>query len=385
MTTRRSISMLLLLILTAAAGFGQNSASPSAPSGKDEGSLFTTQAYSNVNVLGVSGGVVYMRSTVGAPWGVNTNELAMNDVFGAGNWQDLRYETANAATVFSAANSLIFMEGSDSNANEMEAFINANIGLIQAWVNNGGRLFMNAAPNEGDGMSYGFGGTSLVYTGGTFSASASASAGQSAHPIFNGPFTPAGTAYTGNWFGHATISCTGCTNLIDGSAPGVVLAEKLWGSGIVLFGGMTTTNWHAPQPNAHNLRRNILAYLGNVALTSPCGKTEGHGAISGNRTFDFFDVVGAPPPQNYVNYREVGKNLDFRSTAITSRAYTNTMAILEGHGFSLGVFHTFVLTVTDGSPDTFRIELYANGKGSPYVAQGNVVSGNIWVTQSPCS
>lgn len=54
---------------------------------------------------------VYMRSNVGAPWGQNTNEQAMDQVFGAGNWDDLRYETGNVAAIFSGANEFVFMEG----------------------------------------------------------------------------------------------------------------------------------------------------------------------------------------------------------------------------------------------------------------------------------
>ncbi len=39
-----------------------------------------------------------------------------------------------------------------------------------------------------------------------------------------------------------------------------VLAELKWGAGTVLFGGMTTTNFHSPFPAALNLRANTLAY-----------------------------------------------------------------------------------------------------------------------------
>ena len=42
--------------------------------------------------------VAYLRSVVGRPWSVTTNEAAMDQVFGAGNWLDLRYETVNAGT-----------------------------------------------------------------------------------------------------------------------------------------------------------------------------------------------------------------------------------------------------------------------------------------------
>ena len=108
-------------------------------------------------------GVVYMRSVTGSPWGTSTNEAAMNAVFGAGGWFDLRYETAVPANVFSSNTAVVFMEGGDFIANEMETFLNANRPLIEAWVASGGRLLLNSAPNEGNGMSYGFGGTTLLY------------------------------------------------------------------------------------------------------------------------------------------------------------------------------------------------------------------------------
>ncbi|HYV26383.1 MAG TPA: hypothetical protein VFA77_02550, partial [Candidatus Eisenbacteria bacterium] len=101
--------------------------------------------------------VAYLRSVVGQPWGQTANETAMNRVFGAGNWLDLRYESVNAASLLSPSTSFIFMEGGDSNADEMEAFLNANMATIQTWLSAGGRLFLNAAPNEGNGMSFGFG------------------------------------------------------------------------------------------------------------------------------------------------------------------------------------------------------------------------------------
>jgi hypothetical protein len=45
-----------------------------------------------------------------------------------------------------------------------------------------------------------------------------------------------------------------------------VLSSKPFGAGLVLFGGMTTTNFHQPQPQATNLRQNILYFLYNTPL-----------------------------------------------------------------------------------------------------------------------
>jgi len=49
------------------------------------------------------------------------------------------------------------MEGGDVDATEMETFLTSNMAAIQNWVSNGGSLFLNAAPNEDNGMDFGFG------------------------------------------------------------------------------------------------------------------------------------------------------------------------------------------------------------------------------------
>ena len=60
--------------------------------------------------------VVYIDSAVGNPWGETNNEASMDGVFGAGNWTDSNFETANTGTLFSASTDFIFMEGGDDNA-----------------------------------------------------------------------------------------------------------------------------------------------------------------------------------------------------------------------------------------------------------------------------
>ncbi len=203
----------------------------------------------------------YLRSVAGAPWGSISNETAMNQVFGAGNWQDLRYETLSTSSLFLPATTFIYMEGSDMDATEMEAFLSNNITLVQNWVSNGGNLFLNAAPNEDNGMSFGFGVT-LTYP----DTSAAGGAAVPGHPIFAGPFSPVGTAWTGTSFGHATVSGPGLIPLITNTTGNhVILGEMTWGAGHVLFGGMTTDNFHSPQPQAHNLRANIIAYLSSLS------------------------------------------------------------------------------------------------------------------------
>lgn len=206
---------------------------------------------------------VYLRSSLGAPWGQNTNETAMNTVFGSGAWQDLRYETVNTATLFTTSNNFIFMEGGDSTADELEGFLTSNTTAINNWVTAGGRLFINAAPNEGNGMDYGFGVT-LNYP--DFGGAESAVAVNPLHPIINGPFGPTGTSWQGGYFSHASLTGLGILSLINDGTGDSVLAELRPGAGLTLFGGMTTTNFHIPQPEATHLRENILAYAANTPL-----------------------------------------------------------------------------------------------------------------------
>lgn len=222
-----------------------------------------TSSIAMLTVLPPGSGIAYLRSSVGAPWGSTSNESALTRVFGAGTWQDLRFETVSPVTLFSPANGFVFMDGSDNGATEMETFLNSNRSLMEGWVAGGGRLFLNSAPNEDNGMYFGFG-ANLIYSDSTSQGRAALPA----HPIFNGPFTPVGTDWTGSSFGHATVTGTNLVVLITNTANGrIVLAQQAYGAGRVLFGGMTTHNFHSPATEAANLRANIL-YYGNTPLVT---------------------------------------------------------------------------------------------------------------------
>ncbi|MBW2290786.1 MAG: hypothetical protein JRG94_00590, partial [Deltaproteobacteria bacterium] len=140
-------------------------------------------------------GYVYIRSNVGLPWGSSAPTDAMDVVFGSGNWIDERYETAIVGSVFSADNSFVYMDGSDDNALELAAFLTANIAAIESWVAAGGRLLINAGPNEGGDIDLGFG-IALTYQVGVTN-SATADANETSHAVFAGPATPVGTSFTG--------------------------------------------------------------------------------------------------------------------------------------------------------------------------------------------
>lgn len=222
-----------------------------------------------INVISCSGTCVgnyyYVRSNTTIPWSSTSNEQAMDAVFGAGVWTQGFFETVNPTNLFSASTCTIFMEGSDAGANELQTFLTANMALIESWVSTGGRLFINAAPNEGSGMSFGFSGTTLVYPNGLAGSSTAAAP---SHDIFNGPFLPVGTNWTGNWFGHGNITNFG-TSLIEGPSNEVLCSEKTIGAGLVVFGAMTTANWHSPSTEGQNLRQNILCYISPPTVCGP--------------------------------------------------------------------------------------------------------------------
>lgn len=194
------------------------------------------------------------------PWGVSTNESAMDLAFGAGNWSNLTMAGGVAPFLPGSGYQFIFLEGGDETAVVLDNYLTANRTQIEAFVSAGGRLLLNSAPNEGGNIDFGFGGVTLTYP----EHSGSVVAANASHPVFAGPLGPLTTSYTGSSFGHAVVGAAVTAIIIgapgDGVAGQTVLGEKVFGSGCVMLGGMTTDNFHDPQPDAHNLRANILSY-----------------------------------------------------------------------------------------------------------------------------
>jgi hypothetical protein len=91
----------------------------------------------------------YIRGAT-PPWSQTTNETAMNRVFGPYGWDDLRMAGGAGPFVTGTGDDydFIFLEGSDASANELNAYLTAHGAAIAAWVNAGGNLFLNSAPNH---------------------------------------------------------------------------------------------------------------------------------------------------------------------------------------------------------------------------------------------
>ena len=194
----------------------------------------------------------------------------MDAIFGIGGWSDLRMADGPGPFLPGSGHSFIFLEGGDDTAIELNNYLTTYRTEIEAFVNGGGSLLLNSAPNQGGNIDFGFGGVTLTYS----ASSDSVVAANAAHPVFSGPSTPVVTAYTGTAFGHAVVGGAGLNPIIIG-APGdpqdglIVLGELSFGAGLVLLGGMTTDNFHSPQPEAANLRENIIAYAASGGTAPP--------------------------------------------------------------------------------------------------------------------
>lgn len=225
---------------------------------------------------GGTGSKYYMKSVAGEPWGGPANPESMDFAFGGGGWTLEAYETAVAATVFSPTTGFVFMDGGSMHASELQAFLVANLPLIEAWVFAGGRLLLNSAPNEGGDIDFGFDGTTLHYSPAEPTYISNASVVDPLHPAMLGPLTPTTTAMTGTYYGHSTILGTGYTVVMTetGNPSKVLLAEKCWGAGRVMVGGMTTDNFHSPAPQVRNWRSNLYTYLYENACGGGCMYTQ---------------------------------------------------------------------------------------------------------------
>lgn len=218
-------------------------------------SIKTLTAAVAVSIAAMSGAAqAASLVTFGNPWGQKASSIAgsMDTAFGAGNWTDIA-SPADAAAL--TGDSFLYVEGGASTTNEMETFLDDNAAALLSFLTQGGHVFINAAPNEGNGLS--FGGLTLNYKDGYCRSGCDAV--DTAHPIFAG----AGTSFGGGYFSHGTVS--GGTALIEDSNTGdALLAELAVGSGMLFMGTMTTTNFHRGG-DPRTLRANILTYAADGA------------------------------------------------------------------------------------------------------------------------
>jgi len=208
------------------------------------------------------------------PWGFTNNQSAMNTVFGAGNWNQLDFSTpAGAATLNSALTggqySLIYIDGGDGASTNFDNFVTTYPNALQTFVSNGGSLVVNAARWTFDPLNLGFGGVTLNQPG-YGGASFTGTAVNPADPLFqNLGYGSPGTSWSGNYFSHDYLTGPAGTTEIIGSVGQTVLSEENYGSGFVMFGGITDPFFQSPSAEAFSLRDNMLAVAAAHANFAP--------------------------------------------------------------------------------------------------------------------
>jgi hypothetical protein len=224
-------------------------------------------------------------------------------------------------TVFSSANSFVYMDGSQDNADEMASFIGTNQAAIESWVAQGGRLLINAGPTEGGNIDVGFGATIWYSAGSTLSYSGEDN--ESTHPILQGPLTPVGTSFSGSPFSYGYVIGGWLDPVVLGTVSGQrvpVLSERDYGKGHVTIGGLTLPSYWSPSPNATNLYRNIIAYAaahGGMLLTTDGASSLNNaaaGAIVGTTATATLATIAATPAATLGGYDAIWVNPNLSAT-----------------------------------------------------------------------
>ncbi len=202
------------------------------------------------------------------PEGSDAVTAEMTAVFG-GAWSTFEFETADPDEIFVAERQFVYLEGGDEMADELEAFIDANRKLIEAWVSKGGRLFVNSAPNEGDGMTLPFGVELHFEDGGDGGDSGDGGKGPGDEAVAADPGSPALVSgpnelatlqYTGGSASHAFVTGKGLRPILRDAADATSLGYLKKGKGRAFFGGLTTSNFWDQVPDASNMRVNLIAH-----------------------------------------------------------------------------------------------------------------------------
>lgn len=194
------------------------------------------------------------------PWGVTSNDAAMDVNFGVGGWDKMDWTAGTAA--LAGGYSFLFIDGGDGASTNFNSFVTANKAALEAFVSGGGHLLINAARWDAPLLNLGFG-AAMAYN-----PSFTGAAVNPAAPLFAGPFGATGANWTGNYFSHDEVLGDYGTALIVGGSGQVLLSTKAYGAGNVMFGTITDPVFQGPSPEVYNLRANMIAYA-STAVPEP--------------------------------------------------------------------------------------------------------------------
>ncbi|HRF75698.1 MAG TPA: GEVED domain-containing protein [Chitinophagales bacterium] len=216
----------------------------------------------------------------GAPYFNTTNTTCMNTVFGEGNWTQEYFETVDPEILFSDSSCFIFLDGSYNHIVAMELFLNDNRQLMENWVAAGGKLYLNSSGSESEGehfyVDYGFDGTKIAMS---YQVTDIKKKTGITHPVYEGPYTPVGTTFSGFYASNAVIYGKNYDTLAHENIDGVLfgaphndipcMIEKQWGIGKVIMSAWAPSQLIDPADKNMNLRQNILVYLGDCNVVIP--------------------------------------------------------------------------------------------------------------------
>jgi hypothetical protein len=208
--------------------------------------------------------IAYVSGSSGEPWGMPGAIEALDDVYGPGNWERLNFPTAVDSGLFE--HDCIYLDGGDGADAEFNAFVETNRAALEGWVAGGGKLLINAARWGADPISLDLG-MGITLTNGP--ASDMGHAFDTSHPIFSGPWGATGADFDGDSLAHDVVTGDGLTALMygDTDTSRIILAEKDYGAGHVIAGGLTLAFFGAHplwSENTDPMFRNLLQYTCEV-------------------------------------------------------------------------------------------------------------------------
>lgn len=246
-------------------------------------------------------------TTSSEPWGQSSNIDALNGVYGSTGWNKYIYGTdanGNVSNIFSSTRSLVFIEGGNTNTTAMKTFLDANWTTIESWMRGGRTLIVSAATNESLGKFQI--GTSGVYSERilTFKMYAYSNSStypnttSNVHPLLRTNVTISGVTgdayysgdYSGNYVAHNVITGTDIKPIfvVTGQTTQYTLAEKEYGSGRMLVGGLTLpfyitypTAWQ-PQPQMKRFMYAMLGWVQAVSNPAPSISTTAYSNLGVN-------------------------------------------------------------------------------------------------------
>jgi hypothetical protein len=221
-----------------------------------------------VSVLGLSlstatsaaNTIAYMSSQSGEPWFNNSNILAMNYTFGAEHWDRINFgDSINGY-------SFVYVDGGDFAGADFYNYVSANQTLLEKYVTDGGRLFLNVASNDQVGEVH-----SLVFGATTEEGGIGYSSNGYAVDPLSSLFAGAGTSWNGDFFSHNNIVArSDLQTMITGDSGQTILAGGPIENGYLLLGGQTNSNFHTSSSgNPFGLRMNELGLAAGVSPVLP--------------------------------------------------------------------------------------------------------------------